>query len=193
MINTCWENSYRKLLKIISKFLNAFIIGYLSNSLLLMSSFGRFFFSFSIMVFVGLQWIWITCLQALINHIVLIYFNNFFFELFLSLVMVSGVIFDPTALKRVIFFLIGQSYSTLFIKTNTENIAIYMQSVLKKLTILSLWGSKRPQEFLLRLTGNPLIVKHYCIRKLELGLCCFQLIWVWNFYFPNVKIHYSIG
>ncbi len=34
---------------------------------------------------------------------------------------------------------------------NTENIGIYIQSVLKKLTISSLWGPKRPQEFLLGL------------------------------------------
>ena len=37
---------------------------------------------------------------------------------------------------------------------NTENISIYMQSVLKKMTISSLRGPKRPREFLLRLMSK---------------------------------------
>ena len=43
---------------------------------------------------------------------------------------------------------------------NTENIGIYMQNVFKKLTISSLWGPKRPQEFLLRL-NNMSVVQLY--------------------------------
>ena len=44
---------------------------------------------------------------------------------------------------------------------NTKNIGIYMQSVLKKLTISPLWGPKRPQEFLLRLSIVPSVLQAF--------------------------------
>ncbi len=50
---------------------------------------------------------------------------------------------------------------------NTKNIGIYITSVLKKLTISSLWGPKRPQEFLLR------IMYYYLLRFFFFGAVVF--------------------
>ena len=56
---------------------------------------------------------------------------------------------------------------------NTENIGIYMQSVLKKMTISSLWGPKRPQEFLLRLNflGSVKLIFTKVINCVSMRMC----------------------